>query len=75
MTDERTNGGRAHALAEDLTGVARERAEQAYEAMQDGLDEGYTFLKRQVQERPLAVAGVALGVGVVLGLILAGGRR
>ncbi|HEX8902851.1 hypothetical protein [Vitreimonas sp.] len=66
---------RAAELAED----ARERAEEAYEAAQDaiedGLDEAHRYLKRQWRERPVAVAATALGVGILIGLLLNGGRR
>lgn len=64
--------------AADLAEEARERAEEAYEAAQaaieDGLDDAHRYLKRQWRDRPLAVAGVALGVGLVVGLLL-GSRR
>lgn len=66
---------RAAELAED----ARERAEEAYEAAQDaiedGLDDAHRYLKRQWRERPVAVAATALGVGILIGLLLNGGRR
>jgi ElaB/YqjD/DUF883 family membrane-anchored ribosome-binding protein len=39
------------------------------------LDEAQRYLTERVKERPLTSAGVALGVGVVLGLLLGGGRR
>lgn len=62
----------------ELGEEARERAEEAYAAAQaaieDGLDAAHLYLKRQWQERPLAVAGTALGVGLIIGLLL-GGRR
>lgn len=64
--------------AAELAEEARERAEEAYEAAQaaieDGLDDAHRYLKRQWKERPLAVAGTALGVGLIVGLIL-GSRR
>jgi ElaB/YqjD/DUF883 family membrane-anchored ribosome-binding protein len=68
------NSRRAAELAEE----ARERAEEAFEAAQsafeDGLDEAHRYLKREWRERPLAVAGTALGLGLVIGLLL-GARR
>lgn len=64
--------------AAELAEEARDRAEEAYEAAQaaveDGLDEAHRYLRRQWKERPLAVAGTALGVGLVIGLLL-GSRR
>ena len=76
---------RAREMAEDISAGARERAqdalsaaeealEAAYEAAEDGIDEARVYLKRQWRERPLAVAGVTLGVGIVLGVLL-GSRR
>ena len=68
------NSRRAAEIAEE----ARERAEEAFEAAQsafeDGLDEAHRYLKREWRERPLAVAGTALGLGLVIGLLL-GARR
>ena len=52
----------------------RERIEAARGAVEDGVDEAYVYLKQQWRERPLAVAGVALGAGVLLGLLLSGRR-
>jgi ElaB/YqjD/DUF883 family membrane-anchored ribosome-binding protein len=64
--------------AAELAEEARERAEEAYEAAQaaieDGIDEAHRYLKRQWRERPIAVAGTALGIGLVIGLML-GSRR
>jgi ElaB/YqjD/DUF883 family membrane-anchored ribosome-binding protein len=39
------------------------------------LDDAQRYVAERVKERPLASAGVALGLGVVIGLLLAGGRR
>ena len=38
------------------------------------LDVAQKYVTERVQERPLASTGVALGVGVLIGLMLAGGR-
>lgn len=65
--------------AAELAEEARERAEEAYhaaqEAVEDGLDEAHRYLKRQWRERPLAVAATTLGIGVIIGLLIGGGRR
>ncbi|MGH6949582.1 MAG: hypothetical protein ACREH4_01820 [Vitreimonas sp.] len=65
---------RAPEMAED----AHERAEEAYRAahaaIEDGLDEAHRYLKRQWRERPLTVAAAAAGLGMILGLLLAGRR-
>lgn len=65
MANERNPG--------DADAVAASEAIEA--ALQDGLDEASAYLKRQMQERPLTVLASALGAGLVLGLLLGGGRR
>lgn len=64
--------------AAELAEEARDRAEEAYEAAQaaieDGLDDAHRYMKRQWRERPLAVAGTALGVGLIVGILLASRR-
>jgi ElaB/YqjD/DUF883 family membrane-anchored ribosome-binding protein len=68
----------AAAAAAEFAQSARERAEEAfesaYEAAEDGLDEAHAYLKRQWEDRPVAVAATALGVGLIIGLLI-GGRR
>ena len=39
------------------------------------LDEAQRYVIERVKERPLAATGAALGVGVIVGLLLAAGRR
>lgn len=39
------------------------------------LDEAQRYMVERVKERPLAATGAAIGVGVLIGLLLAGGRR
>jgi ElaB/YqjD/DUF883 family membrane-anchored ribosome-binding protein len=39
------------------------------------LDEATRLASEQIRARPLAAAGAALGVGVLIGLLLASGRR
>lgn len=86
MSRNKRRGGRVAAAAEELVGTARERAEEAYaraeeafehaqEVFEDGLDDAHTYLKRQWRERPVAVAGAALGLGVLVGILLSSGRR
>lgn len=79
-------GAKAREAAEEGLDIVRERAayvsakaQDAYhtarDAAEEGLDEAGAFMKRQLRERPLAVAGVALGLGVLIGLALKNGRR
>ena len=39
------------------------------------LDEAQRYVVEQVKEKPLIAAGAALGVGVLIGLLLASGRQ
>ncbi len=39
------------------------------------LDEAQRYMTDRVREKPLAATGAALGVGVLIGLLLASGRR
>lgn len=77
------NGARV--MAADVTAAARERAEAAlsaaedaleaaYDAAEEGVDEARVYLRRQFRDHPLAVAGVALGVGVLLGVLISNRR-
>lgn len=67
MTSDRTT---------DANGASGEDHVAAAEAaLKQGLGEAETYLKRQLEERPLTVAATALGVGVLIGLLLGGGRK
>jgi ElaB/YqjD/DUF883 family membrane-anchored ribosome-binding protein len=41
----------------------------------DGLDVAQRYVAEKVQERPLTSTFAALGVGVLIGVLLSGGRR
>jgi ElaB/YqjD/DUF883 family membrane-anchored ribosome-binding protein len=56
---------------ETLRAHARVYADQAG----DQLDVAQKYMTERVQERPLTATFAALGVGVLIGLLLAGGRR
>jgi ElaB/YqjD/DUF883 family membrane-anchored ribosome-binding protein len=56
---------------ETLRANARVYADQAG----DQLDVAQKYVAERVQERPLTATFAALGVGVLIGLLLAGGRR
>ncbi|MBC6983207.1 MULTISPECIES: DUF883 domain-containing protein [unclassified Caulobacter] len=57
--------------ADDL----RARAQQYYDDGRIRLDEAQTYLVERVKERPIAATLTAVGAGVLIGLLMAGGRR
>ena len=56
---------------EGLKGPARDYADYAGERF----DEAQTYVVERITEKPVASAAVALGIGVVIGLLLASGRN
>ncbi|MGQ3018621.1 glycine zipper domain-containing protein [Phenylobacterium sp.] len=58
-------------------GVEQIRAQsRAYaDTAGEQIEEAQRYVVENVRERPLAATGVAVGIGVVIGLLLAGGRR
>lgn len=56
---------------ETLRGQARSYADTAG----DSIDVAQRYMTERVQERPLAATFAALGVGVLIGVLLASGRR
>lgn len=62
------------AVAEGVEQIRTHGKVYASEA-KDQIDEAHRYVAGQVRERPLAATGIALGVGVLIGLILAGGRN
>ena len=54
---------------------ARVRGREDYDEAHERIDEAQRYLTERVQERPIQSTAIALGVGVVLGLLLAGRRR
>lgn len=57
--------------ADDL----RQKARGYYDDAYDRFDTAQRYLVERVQEKPVAATLAAVGVGVVLGLLIAGGRR
>jgi ElaB/YqjD/DUF883 family membrane-anchored ribosome-binding protein len=55
--------------------TARVRGQEYYDEASERFDEAQRYLVERVQERPVQSTAIALGVGVVLGLLLAGRRR
>jgi len=64
----------ARERAEAAIEAAQDAIEAAQEAIEDGIDDAHRYMKKQWRERPLAVAGTALGVGLLIGVLL-GSRR
>ncbi|HXQ12594.1 MAG TPA: hypothetical protein VN805_16500 [Caulobacteraceae bacterium] len=70
----------------ELTEQARKTIQEGIETLRtqaqvyadhagDHLDVAQKYMTERVQERPLTATFAALGVGVLIGLLLAGGRR
>ena len=53
----------------------RARARDYYDDATDRFDSAQRFITERVQEKPVASTLAAVGVGVVIGLLLAGRRR
>ncbi|MBS0294905.1 MAG: DUF883 domain-containing protein [Proteobacteria bacterium] len=65
---------RADDLRERAEGL-KTRARDYYEEATDRLDTAQRYLVERVQEKPVAATLAAVGVGVILGMLIAGGRR
>lgn len=48
---------------------------EAIDVTAERVDQAHMYLKEQARERPIAVTAAAVGAGLILGLLLAGGRR
>jgi hypothetical protein len=77
MTREQTLKRRTRAVAQDFGDLARDRAQQAIDAVIEAAEERAALaqrtIKRQMKDRPVAITATALGVGVLVGLALRGG--
>ena len=51
------------------------KGREYYDDAAERFDEAQRYVVERVQERPLQSTAVALGVGVILGMLLAGRRR
>ena len=60
---------------DDRFGQLREQGREAASAAGDQLEDARAFMVDRVQERPLTVTLAALGVGFLLGALIAGSRR
>jgi len=85
--DERTNGAseeerrlrefalKAEQAVRERADELRDRARHYYDEASDQLETAQRYVTERVQEKPLASTLTALGIGVVIGMLLAGGRR
>ncbi len=55
--------------------LARSRSKVYAEGAGEQLETAQKYMTERVQERPLAATAVAVGVGVLIGLLLSGGRN
>ena len=55
--------------------TARVRGREYYDDAAERVDEAQRYITERVQERPVQSTAIALGVGVVIGLLLSGRRR
>lgn len=60
--------------AREYYDTARVRGREYYDEAQDRFDDAQRYVVERVQERPIQSTAIALGVGVVIGLLLAGRR-
>jgi len=66
---------RAEAAVRERAGEFRERAREYYDDAADQVETAQRYITERVQEKPLVSTLTAVGIGVVIGLLLAGGRR
>lgn len=66
---------RAEQAARESAEELRRQAQEYFEEGRHRLDEAQRILVERVKEKPVESALVTFGVGVIVGLILGGGRR
>lgn len=66
---------RAEAAVRERAGEFRERAREYYDEASDQIETAQRYVTERVQEKPLVSTLTAVGIGVVIGMLLAGGRR
>jgi ElaB/YqjD/DUF883 family membrane-anchored ribosome-binding protein len=66
--------GRARTVAHETMETLRSNAGPYVETASQRLDEAERYVVERVQKQPLTAVLTALGAGVLLGLLLAGGR-
>lgn len=66
---------RAEAAVRERAGEFRDRAREYYDEASDQIETAQRYVTERVQEKPLVSTLTAVGIGVVIGMLLAGGRR
>jgi ElaB/YqjD/DUF883 family membrane-anchored ribosome-binding protein len=66
---------RAEQTVRERAGEFREKAREYYDEASDQIETAQRFVTERVQEKPLVSTLTAVGIGVVIGMLLAGGRR
>ena len=66
---------RAEKAVQEGLDSLKSRTGEYSDTAQEGLETAQKFVTAHVQERPLATTLAALGVGVIVGFLLSGGRR
>lgn len=66
---------KAEQAARESAEELRRQAQEYYEEGRHRLEEAQKILVERVKEKPVESALVTFGVGVIVGLILGGGRR
>mgnify|MGYP003483149729 CR=1 FL=1 len=72
MTDDTLRVARA--TFERAEGAARDGASAVAEAAGEGVDKVRHFLEKAAQERPIATVSVAIGLGLLVGLLISNRR-
>lgn len=67
--------GKVKGQAQEAYGKAKDQASDAIGQAKDKAQDFSGDLEERVRDQPLAAIGVALGVGLVLGMMLRGGRK
>lgn len=65
----------ADKLVRERTEELRRRAKEYYSEASDRIDVAHRYVAERVQEKPMTATFAAVGVGLVLGLLLAGSSR
>jgi ElaB/YqjD/DUF883 family membrane-anchored ribosome-binding protein len=60
--------------AESMLDSGKHQFDTAMDATKTGMDQAQQFLSRTMNERPMTSTAIAMGVGLVVGMMIAGRR-